>query len=69
MTEKIMGIDIEVTENDAQETSLAGLIPLLQMCNAMKLPEFINQSLHAHGAKGFKDHEYTQIRKEIFCRR
>jgi len=58
MTEKFMGIDIEVTENTAQETPFAGLIPLLQMCNAMKLPEFINQSLHAQGAKGFKDHEY-----------
>ena len=53
-----MEIDIEVTENDAQETPFAGLIPLIQMCNAMKLPEFINQSLNAQGVKGFKDHEY-----------
>ena len=43
MTEKLIEIDIEVTENNAQETPFAGLIPLIQMCNAMKLPEFINQ--------------------------
>jgi hypothetical protein len=29
MPEKFMGIDIEVTENDAQETPFAGLIPLI----------------------------------------
>ena len=58
MTEKFTGIDIRVTENNAQETPFAGLIPLLQMCNAMKLPEIIDKSLHVQGAKGFKDHEY-----------
>ena len=40
-----MEIDIEVTENNAQETPFAGLIPLLKMCGAIKLPEFINKSL------------------------
>ena len=39
MTEKFIGIDIEVTENNAQETQFAGLIPLLQMCNAMQIAE------------------------------
>jgi hypothetical protein len=53
MTEKFIGIDIEVAENNGLETPFAGLIPLLQMCKAMKLPEFINQSLHVHGEKGF----------------
>ena len=48
-----MEIDIEVTEKNAQETPFVGLIPLIQMCNAMKLHEFINQSLHAQGTKGF----------------
>ena len=52
-----MGIDIEVTENKGQETPFAGLIPLFQMCNAMRFPEFIDQSLHAQGTKGFKDHD------------
>ena len=28
------------------------------MCNAMNLPEIIDQNLHVHGGKGFKDHEY-----------
>jgi len=59
MTEKITGIDIEVTENDAEETPFAGLIPLFQMCSAMKLPEFINQTLQVQQGKGFKDHEYV----------
>ena len=59
MTEKFIGIDIEVAENNGLETPFAGLIPLLQMCKAMKIPEFINQSLHVQGEKGFKDHEYV----------
>jgi hypothetical protein len=58
MTEKFMGIDIEVTENNGLETPFAGLIPLLQMCNAMNLPEIIDKSLHVQGTKGFRDHEY-----------
>jgi len=58
MTEKFTGIDIEVTENNAQETPFAGLIPLLQMSSAMKLHEFIDQSLHVKGKKGFRDYEY-----------
>jgi hypothetical protein len=58
MTEKFMEMDIEVTKNNAQETPFAGLIPFLQMCNAMKLPKIIDQSLHVHRTKGFKDHEY-----------
>ena len=53
-----MEIDIEVTENNGLETPFAGLVPLLQMCNAMKLPEMIDKSLHVQGVKGFKDHEY-----------
>ena len=59
MTEKFMGIDIEVTEKDAEETPFAGLIPFIQMCSAMKLPELINQTLHVQQGKGFKDHEYV----------
>jgi hypothetical protein len=58
MTDKFQGIDIEVDENNDLETPFAGLVPLIQMCNAMKLPDFINQSLHVQGEKGFKDHEY-----------
>jgi hypothetical protein len=58
MTDKFMGIDIEVTENQGLETPFAGLVPLIQMCNAMQLPNFINQSLHLQRGKGFKDHEY-----------
>jgi hypothetical protein len=58
MTDKFIEIDIEVTENNGSETPFAGLVPLLQMCSAIKLPEFINQSLHVQGEKGFKDHEY-----------
>jgi hypothetical protein len=56
MTEKFLGIDIEVTENDAEETPFAGLIPLIQMCNAIKLPESINQNLRVQLGKGFKDY-------------
>jgi hypothetical protein len=58
MPEKFLGIDIEVTENNGLETPFAGLVPLIQMCNAIKLPYFINQSLHVQGGKGFKDHDY-----------
>jgi hypothetical protein len=58
MTEKFIEMDIEVTESNGIETPFAGLIPLLQMCSAMKLPEVINQSLHVQSGKGFKDHDY-----------
>jgi hypothetical protein len=58
MTDKFMEMNIEVTENNGLETSFAGLIPLLQMCNAMNLPDIIDQSLHVQGEKGFKDHDY-----------
>jgi hypothetical protein len=59
MPEKFMEIDIEATENNGLETPFAGLVPLIQMCNAMGLPDFINQNLHVQGGKGFKDHEYV----------
>jgi hypothetical protein len=58
MTDKFIGIDIEITENGGVETAFAGLIPLLQMSSALKLPDVINQSLHVRSQKGFKDHEY-----------
>ena len=58
MTDKFIEMDIEVTENNGCETPFAGLVPLLQMSGAMKLHEFIDQSLHVQGEKGFKDHEY-----------
>ncbi|MDR1979429.1 MAG: hypothetical protein LBQ42_11910 [Synergistaceae bacterium] len=46
MTENIFKIDIETTKNSHEETPFAGLIPFMQMCGAMKLPEIIDQALH-----------------------
>ena len=58
MTEKFPEIDIEIAENSPEETPFAGLIPFTQMCNAMKLPDFIYQELHIRDEKGYRDSEH-----------
>lgn len=58
MAENLLKIDIETVKDTTEETPFAGLIPLIQMCNAMKLPEFIDQSLHVRNEKGYRDSEH-----------
>jgi hypothetical protein len=57
MTEKTFEIDIEVTEKGPEATPFAGLVPFVQMCDAMNLSEIIDQNLGVRGEKGYKDSE------------
>jgi hypothetical protein len=58
MTENFAKIDIEVTEKNPEMTPYGGLIPFMQMCGAMKLPDIIDNALHIRGDKGYKDSEH-----------
>jgi hypothetical protein len=58
MTENPFEIDIQVTQKDTAMTPYAGLFLFFQMCDAMKLPEVINDALHVRGNKGYKDFEH-----------
>ena len=58
MAENFSKIDIEVTENDFGVTPYAGLIPFMQMCEAMRLPEVIDQNLQVRSCKGYRDSEH-----------
>jgi hypothetical protein len=46
MLGKLLDIDIEVDKKASAITPVAGLIPFLQMCYGMGLPEVIDQELH-----------------------
>jgi hypothetical protein len=66
MTEKPFEIDIEVTEKGPEVTPFAGLVPFVRMCEAMKLPEIIDQNLHIRDEKGYKDSE--QVMSPSLCK-
>jgi hypothetical protein len=57
MAEKAFEIGIEVVEKGPEETPFAGLIPFVQMCEAMKLSECIDKNLNIRNEKGYKDSE------------
>ena len=59
MTEKPFEIDINVVEKGPEETPFAGLIPFVQMCEAMKLAECIDENLNIRNEKGYKDSEHV----------
>ena len=68
MTEKLNEIDIEVVEKTPEMTPYAGALLFLKMCEGMKLPELINQSLNVRGSRGYKDsdHILSMVMMQIF---
>ena len=58
MTEKLNEIDIEIVEKTPEVTPYAGALPFIKMCEGMKLPDLINQSLNVRGSKGYKDSDH-----------
>jgi hypothetical protein len=59
MTEKFSQIDTEVMKKDSEETPYGGLFPFVQMCEGMKLAEFIDQTLGVRNGRGYKDSEHV----------